>query len=246
MHSIYISIHVHITFCFLSSLHSYCMLIFSVTCSMSLAYLLSILLLYSYFYTLHIPYSFYNLLFFISYHYFSDYVNIYHTFHISLRRVKLILYYHIIYCHWFSHILSWLYTIPFVIFYFHVLLSCTVFIYCFPVILFILLSLPCTVLVHILFVYCTLYFPYTVFMYYVLFIYCHISYTVILYFYCIIILTFQIILHSYTFSYIMSVLIILCYRTYHHIAVLCFSDHIISFYMSYSNHLFYVSCLHKP
>ena len=61
--------------------------------------------------------------------------------------------------------------------------------------------------------------------------------------YCIIILTFQIILHSYTFSYITSDRIISCYRTYHHIAVLCFSDHIISFHMSYSNHLFYVSCL---
>ena len=110
---------------------------------------------------------------------------------------------------------------------FHILysciVSCTVFIYCFPVILFILLSLSCTVLVHILFVYCTLYFPYTVF-----------------------ILTFHIILHSYTFLYIMSDRIISCYRTYHHIAVLCFSDHIISFHMSYANHLFYVSCLHKP
>ena len=124
--------------------------------------------------------------------------------------------------------------------------SCTIFIYCFPVILFILLSLSCTVLVNILFVYCTLYFPYTVFMYcfmyYVLFIYCHL----VLFIYCIIILTFQIILHSYTFSYIMSDRIISCYRTYHHIAMICFSDHIISIHMSYSNHLFYVSCLHKP
>ena len=39
-------------------------------------------------------------------------------------------------------------------FYFHVLLSCTMFIYCFLVILFILLSILCIVLVHILFVYC--------------------------------------------------------------------------------------------
>ena len=93
-------------FYYLSSLHSYCMSILSVTCSMSLAYLLSILLLYFCFYTLHIPYSFYNLLLFISYHYFSDYVNFYHTFHISLRSVELILYYHIIYCHRFSYILS--------------------------------------------------------------------------------------------------------------------------------------------
>ena len=32
--------------------------------------------------------------------------------------------------------------------------------------------------------------------------------------------------------------LISCYRTYHHIAVLCLSYHIISFHMSYSNHLF--------
>ena len=48
------------------------------------------------------------------------------------------------------------------------------------------------------------------------------------------------------FSCIMSDRIISCYSTCHHIAVLCFSYHIISFHMSYSNHLFYVSCLHKP
>ena len=52
-------------FYYLSSLHSYCMSIFSFIYSMSLAYLLSILLLYSCFYTLHIPYSFYNLLFYV-------------------------------------------------------------------------------------------------------------------------------------------------------------------------------------
>ena len=39
----------------LPSLHAYCMSISFGTCSMSLAYLLSILLLYSCFYTLHIP-----------------------------------------------------------------------------------------------------------------------------------------------------------------------------------------------
>ena len=53
------------------------------------------------------------------------------------------------------------------------------------------------------------------------------------------ILTFQISFHSYTFSYITSDRIISCYRTYHHIAMPCFSDHIISFHMSYSNNLFY-------
>ena len=106
------------------------MSIFSVTCSMSLAYLLSILLLYFCFYTLQIPYSFYKLLLFICYHYFSDYVNFYHTFHISLRSVELILYYHIIYCHRFSHILSCAsYTIVFIylsytILYCHILCIC--------------------------------------------------------------------------------------------------------------------------
>ena len=71
------------------------------------------------------------------------------TFHISHMSVELIIYYHIIYCHRFSHILSWLYTIPFVIFYFqvlllytvHVLCSCTNFIYCIHV------------LFHVLFMY---------------------------------------------------------------------------------------------
>ena len=52
-------------FYYLSSLHSYCMSIFSATCSMSLAQLLSILFLYFCFYTLHIPSSFYNLLFYV-------------------------------------------------------------------------------------------------------------------------------------------------------------------------------------
>ena len=50
----------------LSSLHVYCMSISFGTCFMSLAYLLSILLLYSCFYTLHIPilfiFPFYDLL----------------------------------------------------------------------------------------------------------------------------------------------------------------------------------------
>ena len=72
-------------------------------------------------------------------------------------------------CHILIHILlSCLYTISFVMFYFHirlsctihVLCSCTIFIYCFPVILFILLSLSCIVLVHILFVSLTLCFLY--------------------------------------------------------------------------------------
>ena len=108
--SLYICISYNYTysykFYYLSSLHSYCMSIFSVTCSISLAYLLSIILLHLCFYTLHIPYLFYNLLRSISYHFFSDYVNFYHTFHISLRSLELILYYHIIYCHRLSHILS--------------------------------------------------------------------------------------------------------------------------------------------
>ena len=88
-------------FYYLSSLHSYGMSIFSVTCSMSFH------ISYLYFYC--IP------------------VSILCIFHIHS----------ITYCSIF-----------------HVLLSCIVFIYCFPGILFILLSLVCTVLIHILFVYC--------------------------------------------------------------------------------------------
>ena len=91
---------------------------------------------------------------------------------------------------------------------------------------------------YILYTICYVLFSCTVFMY------CDqvlSSYTVSPY--CIIILTFKLILHSHTFSYIMSDCIISCYRTYHHIAVLCFSYHIISFHMSYSNQLVYVSCL---
>ena len=109
-------------------------------------------------------------------------------------------------------------SIPFVMFYFHVLLSCTVLIYCIHV------------LSYVLFMY-SFHIQFSCFTF-------HITFSFIL--------TFQIILHSYTFSYIMSDRIISCYRTYHHIAVLCFSYHIISFHMSNSNHLFYVPCLHKP
>ena len=69
-------------FYYLSSLHAYCMSISFGTCFMSLAYLLSILLLYSCFYTLHIPilfiFSFYDLLHSMYYYLylFLDYVYI--------------------------------------------------------------------------------------------------------------------------------------------------------------------------
>ena len=44
---------------------------------------------------------------FISYLYFSHYVNFYLIFHISRRSTRLILLHHIIYCHMFSHMLSY-------------------------------------------------------------------------------------------------------------------------------------------
>ena len=116
---------------------------------------------------------------------------------------------------------------------YHVLSSCTVFTYCYHVLC------SCTNFIYCIYVLFHVLCTFHILSY---FTYCHL----VLFIYCIIILTFQIILHSYTFSYIMSDRIISCYRTYHHIAVLCLSDHIISFHMSYSNHLFYVSCLHKP
>ena len=91
-------------FYYLSSLHSYCMSIFSVTYSISLAYLLSIPLLYFYFYTLHISYSFYNVLFFMFYYIF---------FHILLYFCILSILFMVIY-----------YTICYILF------SCTVIMYC--------------------------------------------------------------------------------------------------------------------
>ena len=137
-------------------------------------------------------------------------------------------------------------------FYFHVLLSCTAIVYCYHVLC------SCTDFIYCIHVLFHVLFSYTVFLLYIsyyflfhvlyLFIYfsCTILYTFHILYSCTVSCTFQIILHSYTFSYIMSDCIISCYRTYHHIAVLCFLDHIISFHMSYSNHLFYVSCLYKP
>ena len=74
--------------------------------------------------------------------------------------------------------------------------------------------------------------------------------------------------HAYTYNisyhlnilHISYLLIIPCFISYHftlffmflsqytchRIAVLCFSYHTISYHMSYSSNLFYVSCLHKP
>ena len=156
--------------------------------------------------------------------------------------------YTITYFHIFSYMLLSSYAIKFVsltffflyLYTYHILFS---FIYCtcsytFHVLYFVL-SIYCHIQFFVIFIYFHVLCTFHILSY---FIYSHL----VLFIYCIIIITFQIILHSYTFSYIMSDRIISCYRTYHHIAVLCFSDHIISFHMSYSNHLFYVSCLHKP
>ena len=82
-------------------------------CSMSLAYLLSILLLYSCFYTLHIPYSFYYLLFYV--------------FGISPIYTFTIISYTVIGFHIYFHVLP--YTIVFIylsytILYCHVLCIC--------------------------------------------------------------------------------------------------------------------------
>ena len=123
--------------------------------------------------------------------------------------------------------MSYSYTyITFMVIYYticYVLFSCTVIMYCFHILY------SCTALC-------------TVFMYSFHILFSYFTFNITFSF----ILTFQIILHSYTFSYIMSDRISSCYRTCHHIAVLCLSYHIISFHMSSSNHLFYVSCLHKP
>ena len=97
------------------------MSIFSVICSISLAYLLSILFLYSCFYTLHIPYSFYNLLFFMFYYIF---------FHILLYFYILSI---IFMCSSFmSYHISYTYITFMVIYYTicYILFSCIVIMYC--------------------------------------------------------------------------------------------------------------------
>ena len=143
-------------------------------------------------------------------------MNFYLIFHISRRSTRLILllsyhilsyvftyafmYFHILYCHIiYFHLILFIYYFLFHACTFHILFHIT-FSFISPVgvhdlyfyyhIIYCHMfshMLSCTVLVHILFMYCTSYFPYTVF-----------------------ILTFQIILHSYTFSYIMSDRIISC------------------------------------
>ena len=87
---------------------------------------------------------------FISYLYFSYYVNFYLIFHISRRSIRLILLLS-------YHILSYVFIYVFMCF--HVFSYTIFFIYLS------IFSTLCTLLVHILFVYYTLYFLYTVFMY---------------------------------------------------------------------------------
>ena len=97
------------------------------------------------------------------------------------------------------------------------------FIYCFSVILFILLSLLCTVLVHILFVYCHI-------LSYMIFIYCAFH---ILYFHIL-----HILYLSYTFRVIDTLLLVLVYLSSHSNAMLLISCHVL---LSFSNMCIYLS-----
>ena len=102
---------------------------------------------------------------FISYLYFSYYVNFYLIFHISRRSIRLILLLS-------YHILSYVFIYGFMCFH------TTLFIYLY------IFSTFCTLLVYILFVYYTLYFLYTVFMYYFhisIFMYCSCTIFIFLY-----------------------------------------------------------------
>ena len=71
------------------------------------------------------------------------------------------------------------------------------------------------------------YIPFVMFYFHVLF---HVLSLYTVSTYCIIIITFQIILHSYTFSYITSDRIISSYKTYHHVLI---SYIVFMFYFSY-------------
>ena len=90
---------------------------------------------------------------------FSNYVNFYHIFHISVRSSELILYYYIIYYHMFSPMLSCV----FIYYTFHIPLSFIYFLYftcSFPFrVLYFVLSIYC---IHVLFIY---YFHISIFIY---------------------------------------------------------------------------------
>ena len=155
-------------FNYLASLLSVCVSIFSVTCSMSLAYLLSILLLYSCFYTLHIPI-----------------LLIFHISHRSIRLILLLPY----------HILSYVFTYVFMCF--HILYFSYTFLFYLLSVLYLFISFSCTILctfyilysctVHVLFSYTyihVLFISYTFFLLnfsYDCHILCFSSYTVIYY-----------------------------------------------------------------
>ena len=110
--------HIHITLItYLSHILAYCMLISFGTYSMSLAYLLSILLLYSCFYTLHIPI-----------------LIIFHISHRSIRLIFLLSY----------HILSYVFTYVFMCF--HILYFSYTFIFYLLYVLYLFISFSCTIL----------------------------------------------------------------------------------------------------
>ena len=151
-------------FNYLASLLSYCVSIFYVTCSMSLAYLLSILLLYSRFYTLHIPI-----------------LLIFHISHRSIRHILLLSYHILSYVFMCFHILYFSYTFLFYllsVLYLFISFSCTIL--CTFYILY-----SCTV--HVLFSYTyihVLFISYTFFLLYISYdshIMCFSSYTIIYY-----------------------------------------------------------------
>ena len=149
---------------------------------------------------------------FISYLYFSYYVNFYLIFHISRRSIKLILLLS-------YHILSYVFTYAFMCF--HILyFSCTFIFYLLSV-LYLFISFSCTILCtfHILYL-CTVHILFSYIYIHVLFI----SYTVFLLYF------------SYVFVYYAFHILYLYFTScscnglyFHRIARLCFSYHIISY-----------------
>ena len=159
---------------------------------------------------------------------FSDYVNFYNIFHISLRSSELILYYYIIYYRMFSPMLSCV----FIYYTFHIPFSFIYFLY-------FTCSFPFRVLYFVLSIYCihVLFISYTVFMLYFSygFLFYVLTYVVIYFYMIFIYYAFHMLFVCYAFHILYFSYTVILYFTscscnclyFHRIAVLRFSYHVI-------------------
>ena len=140
-------------------------------------------------------------------------MNFYHIFCISLRSAELILYYHIIYCHRFSHILS----CAFIYYTFHIPFSFIYFMYflCVHLSCYIAYCFSCSITYSFIY-FCT-------FIYFLYFSCVHLSC------YSLLLFMFYYIFFHILFMSSYTVFLVLVTVYYHRIIVICFSYHIIYF-----------------